>query len=125
MAPRDHFRAHGRVPIRIDAVLRRQDVLVLPVTIRDLGFGGAGVDIADPTLLSSKQGASTPIELPTGLPVVLEVVAPVLWDPLYLPGKVMWNFQHAGTGHSARAGIRFDPLGAVTLLSLFEVLSSH
>lgn len=125
MAPRDHFRAHARLPVRIDAVLRRQDALVLPVTIRDLGFGGAGVDIADPTLLPSKQATSKPMDLATGLPIVIEVVAPVLWDPLFLPGKIAWSHQQAATGLSTRAGIRFDPLGAATLLSLFEVLSSN
>ena len=125
MAPRDHFRAHGRVPVRIDAVLRQQDALVLPVTIRDIGFGGAGVDFADPTLAPSTQAPSPLLELATDLPIVLELIAPVLWDPLHLPGKVVWRHQHAAGGRPVRAGIRFDPLGATTLLSLFDVLTSH
>lgn len=124
MAPRDHFRTHGRVPVQIDAVLRQQDQVVLPVTIRDLGFGGAGVEIADPTTQGSTQETSAAIDLSTGLPVVLEVVAPVLWDPLYLPGRIVWSLEKTANGRSTRAGIRFDPLAATTLLSLFDVLTA-
>lgn len=125
MAPWDHFRAHGRVPVQIDAVLRQQDALALPVTIRDLGFGGAGLDIADPTLRPSTQATSSSFELTCDMPVVLELVAPVLWDPLLLPGKIAWSRHNAAGTRQLRAGIRFEPLAATTLLSLFDVLSSH
>lgn len=125
MGPRDHFRVLGRLPVQIEATLRREDELVLPVVIRDLGFGGAGVDFAEPTLVPSTPTSSPALELATGLPVVIELVAPVLWDPLNLPGKVVWSQRHASNGRPVRAGIRFDPLGATTLLSLFDVLSSH
>jgi hypothetical protein len=125
MAPRDHFRTHGRVPVQIEALLRHQDALVLPVTIRDLGFRGAGFEIADPTLRPPTQAISTPIDLSTGIPIVLEVVAAVLWDPLYLPGRIVWSVQDASTGRPTRAGIRFDSLGPTTLISLFDVLTSN
>ena len=125
MAPRDHYRTHGRVPVRIDAVLRRHDSTTLPVTIRDLGFGGAGIELADPTLPSPTQAASAPAELMTGVPIVLEVVAPVLWDPLHLPGQVVWSLASAVSDRTTRAGIRFDALGATTLLSLFDVLTAN
>lgn len=125
MAPRDHFRTHGRVLVQIDALLRQQEDLVLAVTIRDLGFGGAGFEIADPTLRPSTQALSRPIDLLTSGPIVLEVVAPVLWDPLYLPGKIVWSTKDASSGRRTRGGIRFDPLGATTLMSLFEVLTSN
>lgn len=125
MAPRDHYRAHGRVPVRIDAVLRQHDKVVLPVTIRDIGFGGAGVEIADPTLQSATQAPSTPVDLATGTPVTLEVIAPVLWDPLMLPGRVVWSLARGAADRPTRAGIRFDPLGANTLLSLFDVLTAN
>lgn len=121
----DHFRAHGRVSVQIDALLRQQDALVLAVTIRDLGFGGASIDISDPTLRSATQAISLPVDLSTGSHLVLEVVAPSLWDPLYLPGKIVWNLRDAASGQPTRAGVRFDPLGATTLMSLFEVLTSN
>ncbi len=125
MAARDYFRAHGRVPVKIDAVLRQQGDVLLPLTIRDLGFGGAGIEIADPTFSSAKQETSASLDLATGNPVVLELVAPVLWDPLLLPGKIVWSVEKTSTNQTTRAGIRFDPLGATTLLSLFDVLSSN
>ena len=123
MAPRDHFRTHGRIPVQIDAFLRKQEDLVLAVTIRDLGFGGAGLELADPTLRPPTQQLS--LDLVAGVPIVLEVVAPVLWDPLHLPGKIVWSMQDISTGRPIRAGVRFDPLGATTLMSLFEVLGSN
>ncbi len=125
MAPRDHFRTHGRVLVQIDALLRQQEDLVLAVTIRDLGFGGAGFEIADPTLRPPTQAISLPIDLANGIPIVLEVVAPVLWDPLFLPGRIVWSAKDASTGRPTRAGVRFDLLGATTLISLFEVLTSN
>jgi hypothetical protein len=125
MAHQDHFRTHGRVLVRIDALLRQQEDLVLAVTIRDLGFGGAGFEIADPTLRTSTQAISPPIDLVNGVPIVLEVVAPVLWDPLFLPGTIVWSAKDVSNGRPTRAGVRFDPLGATTLMSLFEVLSSN
>jgi hypothetical protein len=105
--------------------LRQQEALVLTVTILDLGFGGAGVEIADPTLRTPKQATSLTVDLTTGVPVTLEVVTAVLWDPLYLPGRIVWSAQDASIGRATRAGIRFEPLGATTLLSLFEVLTSN
>lgn len=123
MAHRDHFRTHGRIPVRIDAFLRQQEDLVLAVTIRDLGFGGAGLELADPTLRPPTQQLS--LDLVAGVPIVLEVVAAVLWDPLHLPGKIVWSMQDVSTGRPIRAGVRFDPLGATTLMSLFEVLGSN
>ncbi len=125
MAPRDHFRTHGRIPVQIDAFLRQQADLVLAVTIRDLGFGGAGLDFADPILRPPTQALSLPADLVAGAPIVLEVVAAVLWDPLHLPGRIVWSVQDVASGRPTRAGVRFDPLGATTLMSLFEVLGSN
>jgi PilZ domain len=124
MAPRDHFRAHGRIAVQINAVLRQDDSFVIPVTVRDLGFGGAGVDLADPKLHPAPRASFTFSDLATDVPVVLEVVTPVLWDPLYLQGRIVWTAGNVAEDRPARAGIRFDDLGATTLLSLFEVLSS-
>ncbi len=124
MAPRDHYRTQARVPVRIDAVLRQQGAITRSVTIRNLGFGGAGIELADPTIQTSAQAASAHAALATGAPVVLEVVAPVLWDPLYLPGQVAWSVDSSSAERPSRAGIRFDPLEAITLLSLFDVLTS-
>lgn len=130
MAPRDHFRTHGRVPVQITALLRPNDAKEVPVKIRDLGFGGAGVevvdvvDVVDSTPQSSEDPTASPVDLSAGTSVILEVVAPVLWDPLYLPGRVAWRSSHMVTDQPIRAGICFDQLGATTLLSLFDVLSA-
>jgi len=112
------------VLVQIDALIRQQDALTLPITIRNLGFGGAGVDIADPTLLPATQAGSATFALAVNAPVVIELVAPVLWDPLHLPGRVAWSRQNAAGTRPARIGIRFEPLDGTTLLSLFDVLGS-
>jgi hypothetical protein len=125
MAHWDHFRAHGRVLVHIDAVLRQQDARVLPVTIRDIGFGGAGIEVTEPPLQSTPQPASPSVELVPDLPVVIELVAPVLWDPLYLQGTIAWSQQISMRPRTSRAGIRFVELGPTTLLSLFDVLTTH
>lgn len=124
MAPRDHFRAHGRVSVQIQALLRPAGAPELAVKIRDLGFGGAGVEVINSSRESSSPTTSTPIDLPAGTPVVLEVVAPVLWDPLYLSGHIAWSLSKEAKDLPLRAGISFDQLGATTLLSLFDVLGS-
>lgn len=125
MAPRDHFRAHGRVSVQISALLRPNNAVEVPVKIRDLGFGGAGVEVVDTTPRTTKQTTFNPLDLETGTSVVLEVVAPVLWDPLYLPGRIAWSSPNSSNDPQFRAGICFDQLGAATLLSLFDVLSGN
>jgi len=124
MAPRDHFRAHGRVSVQIRALLRPTGAPELAVKIRDLGFGGAGVELVDSTPRPASDATSTPLDLETGTSVVLEVVAPVLWDPLYLSGRVAWSGSKTSSDQPVRAGISFDQLGATTLLSLFDLINA-
>jgi hypothetical protein len=124
MAPRDHFRAHGRVSVQIQALLRPAGSSELSVKIRDLGFGGAGVEVIRSSREPSSSATPNPIDLAAGTPVVLEVVAPVLWDPLYLSGHIAWSLSKEAGDLPARAGISFDQLGATTLLSLFDILGS-
>lgn len=125
MAPRDHFRAHGRVSVQITALLRPNDAKEVPVKIQDLGFGGAGVEVVHSSLQTSEDSTTNPVDLSAGTSVVLEVIAPVLWDPLYLPGRVAWRSPNASIDQPVRAGICFDQLGATTLLSLFDILSAE
>lgn len=106
--------------MHIDALLRRQDAS-LPVTIRNLGFGGAGIEIVEPTHAAPSPDKSRPFDLLIGDQVMVEIIAPVLWDPLHLNGTVVWSKPVAGAKPS-RAGVRFDPLGRAPLLSLFDVL---
>lgn len=124
MAPRDHFRVHGRLPVRIDAVLRQQDNRALAVTIHNMGFGGAGVELVDQSSPTSAQEPASRVELLRDAHVALEIVTPALWDPLVLPGTIVWNSEPS-SNRARRAGIRFEPLGATTLLSLFDVLGAN
>ena len=124
MAPRDHFRAHGRMPVRINALLRTRDKHSLAVIIRDMGFGGAGIELAEQPTATSAEDLASHFDWSRDLPVEIEIVTPVLWDPLVLPGKIVWNSEPT-SDQLPRAGIRFEPLGATALLSLFDVLGSN
>src|SRR5262245_22405219 len=66
------------------------------VRVRDLGLGGAGIEIPEGALSPSpidrqRRGlASEGPVIDQEMPVTLELLAPVLWDPLVLEGKVAW-----------------------------------
>ncbi len=121
---RDHFRAHARRRVDLDGVLRLEGAKDKPsptreVHIRDLGLGGAGVEISE-----RPSDASGKALFDRDVPVVLEVTAPTLWDPLPLAGKVAW-FRRGGGGRPARAGIRFEHREPGALYALFQLLGAH
>lgn len=118
MPARDHFRAHGRIRVDLEATLLDQEGLARSVTIRDLSLAGAGVELQDATELS--QNAP---ELVPETPVTLELVTPTLWDPLRLNGTIAWIRRSTSTARTrTRAGIRFEHQEATSLLGLFHVL---
>jgi hypothetical protein len=116
MSPRDHFRAHSRRRVDLQAVVRdRAGATAHGARIKNLGLGGAC------------------LELPAGPPrgfleleasVTLEVTAPTLWDPLSLRGRVAW-IQTSGAGGLTRAGVRFEHRDAGSLYALFQLLGAH
>jgi hypothetical protein len=118
MSARDHFRAHGRQRVDLEATLLDHDGNARGVTIRDLGLGGAGLELPDPD--PTKPSA----DLILDAQVVLELATPNLWDPLRLHGTVAWVRRNAPTGRRTRAGIRFEHRDAPMLLSLFQVLTT-
>lgn len=104
-APRDHFRRHERRLVKIPGMLRdRSGGFGWRVQVADLGLGGAGVEA----------GAVEAV-LP-GHPIVLEIVAPTLWDPLTVRGSVAW------IAPSGRLGVRFDYDDSDLVVAVFEVL---
>jgi hypothetical protein len=54
--------------------------------------------------------------------VTLEIVAPSLWDPLVLQGRVVWASDTTGT---SRAGLCFEHREAGLTFALYELLSAQ
>jgi PilZ domain-containing protein len=129
MAARDHFRAHARRRVELGAVLRspggltRQDV-----RIRDLGLGGVCIEVPEPeasTPAGPRNAARPgPVTLEREASVTLEVLAPTLWDPLVLAGKIAW-IRRSGPGRATRAGVRFEHREPSALYALFQLLGAH
>src|SRR4051794_15285664 len=94
MPPKDHHRAHGRRRIALPAALQwPSGGGEVPVRVVDLSLAGAGIEVPQPILAGTK--------------VVLDIVAPTLWDPLVLPGTVIWA--RAGRGRDpSRVGVFFE-----------------
>ena len=79
------------------------------IRIVNLSLGGACIEAADPVTL----GAS----------LALEIVAPTLWDPLVLNGRVVWSRTERGSAH--RAGLSFETEDPARAFALFELLGAH
>ena len=75
----------------------------------DLGFGGACVRLSEPLTVGDK--------------VRISFVAPTLWDPLAIPGRVAW-IGAATYLEPARAGIAFEPKEGPAMFALFELLGT-
>jgi PilZ domain len=117
MPVRDHFRAHARRRVDLGATLRdRQSTEEHGVRIRDLGLGGAGIELSEAQLASGQIDAEAPI--------TLEVATPNLWDPLSLRGKVAW-IRRGVAGRPTRAGIRFEHHDAGALYALYQLLGAR
>src|SRR5262249_34573326 len=79
------------------------------IRIVNLSFGGACIEAAEPVAIGSSLG--------------LEIVAPTLWDPLVLKGRVVWSRSDRGSPH--RPGLHFETSDAARVFALFELLSAH
>jgi hypothetical protein len=122
MPVRDHFRAHARRRVDLGALLRgaggdaatESTRAQAEVRIRDLGLGGACLELAE----------TGGVPLDRESPIAIEVVAPSLWDPLRLRGKVAW-LRRGGPGRSTRVGMRFEHRDASALYALYQLLSAY
>lgn len=127
MAARDHFRAHARRRVDLDATVRGRDGAFSHVArVRDLGLGGACLEIGDATgsqaLLAAEPRGAAGVEREAQ--VTLEVMAPTLWDPLTLSGRVAW-VRRGVAGRPTRAGVRFEHRDPASLFALFQLLGAH
>lgn len=125
MAARDHFRAHGRRRVDLDATLRGRDGGFSQVArVRDLGLGGACVELGEAggPLLPGETRSVTGLEREAT--ITLEVMAPTLWDPLLLGGRVAW-VRRGAPGRPTRAGVRFEHREPASLYALFQLLGAH
>jgi hypothetical protein len=127
MAARDHFRAHARRRVDLDATLRGRDASFSHVArVRDLGLGGACIEIGDPIGSAALlPGEARPVAgVEREAPVTLEVTAPTLWDPLTLGGRIAW-VRRGAPGRPTRAGVRFEHREPGSLYALFQLLGAH
>jgi hypothetical protein len=131
-AAREHFRAHARRRVNLGATLRDNvGSLVKDVRVRDLGLGGACLEIADPHAASSPSaGGAAPVAAATlsrwldpEAIVIVELAAPTRWDPLTLHGKIAW-VRRGSQGRPTRAGVRFEHRDAGMLFALFQLLAA-
>ena len=128
MAARDHFRAHGRRRVDLDATLRGRDGGFSHVArVRDLGLGGACVELgelgeASRALLTGEARSVAGVEREAT--ITLEVMAPTLWDPLLLGGRIAW-VRRGAPGRPTRAGVRFEHREPASLYALFQLLGAH
>ena len=111
MAAGEHYRTHERRPVRLGALVRQDGgVWSSRGLVVDLSLGGACVETGQ--------------RLEPGSPLILEILAPTLWDPLVLRGRVAWAVPAIGK-QAARFGLRFVPEEGPALFALFEVLAAH
>jgi hypothetical protein len=123
MAARDHFRAHGRRRVDLDAVVRSKDGAVShEARVRDLGLGGACIEIVEAVDLLGEGRPALGVEREAS--VTLEVMAPTLWDPLTLAGRIAW-VRRGAAGRPTRAGVRFEHREPGALYALFQLLGAH
>lgn len=139
MAARDHFRAHARRRVDLAATLRGRDgAFRQEVRIRDLGLGGACIEVSasdegllgrtsatpPPGGVGEGRAAQGPGALEREATITIEVMAPTLWDPLILSGRIAW-IRRSGQGRGARAGLRFEHREASAIYALFQLLGAQ
>jgi hypothetical protein len=112
MRAREHFRAHARRSIRLEAAVsdefQRWSSAALVVNI---ALGGACVELERAPELRLDSG------------VALVVHAPSLWDPLALRARVAW-IRRDGQAKT-QLGLRFEHLEQGGLYALFQLLGAQ
>lgn len=93
----------------------------LGIRIRDLGLGGAGIEIPEASERERAPAAAASID--SDASVTIEVLAPTLWDPLILSGRIVWV--RRGPGRGMRAGVRFEHRESAALYVLFRILGVY
>jgi hypothetical protein len=78
------------------------------IRVVNLSLGGACIECAH--------------EVTLGVSLELEIVAPTLWDPLVLKGRVVWSRADKALH---RAGLAFESGDPARAFALFELLSAH
>lgn len=112
-----HFRAHARFRIELGGTLSSTSrPLAHEVRIRDLGLGGAGLELSTASLAAVPAFA-------VDAEVTLVLRAPMLWDPLALPGRIAWLRDTDGEG-PLRVGVCFDHADSGKVYALFQLLSA-
>jgi len=124
MSSDGHFRAHGRRQVDLTASLQRPPVeSAIRIRIVNLSLAGACIESGE--------------SFGKGSWVMLEIVAPTLWDPLILRGRVVWTSASPGpsadppqatrpqTNPSTRAGLHFEHHEAALTFALYELLSAQ
>jgi len=112
MRAREHFRAHARRSIRLEAVVSDESQhWSSAALVVDLALGGACVEL------------DRARELRLDTAVVLVVHAPSLWDPLSLRARVAW-IRRVGDA-KARLGLRFEHVEQGGLYALFQLLGAQ
>jgi hypothetical protein len=68
-------------------------------------------------------GAAIVIQAPVGVDdaITLSFVAPTLWDPLVVRGRVAWSHPAAGGAH---AGVAFEHKSEPVVFALFELVAA-
>lgn len=64
-----------------------------------------------------------PDSVPLGASATVEVVSPILWDPLIVRGRVVWS--RGGRGLPTRAGLALEHTNAAQAFALFKLLGGH
>ncbi len=118
---RDHFRAHARRRVNLEATLRDNvGSLAREVRVRDLGLGGACLEVS-PGDFGRGGHAGHERWLVPGAIVIIELSTPMRWDPLTLQGKVVWMRQ-GSSANTMHVGVRFEHRDASLLFVLFKLL---
>jgi hypothetical protein len=113
-----HFRAAARLRVELGGSLALAvgGHATREVRVRDLGLGGAGVEV-------DASADAVDAALAVDALVTLSVRAPALWDPLSLPARIAW-MRPAEPGRARRGGLCFEELDPGKLLALFRVLTA-
>ena len=116
----DHFRAHGRRPVRLGVTLRNERApWERAATVHDLHIAGAGVETDEPLVVGDR--------------VTIAFMTPTRWDPLVIQAIVAWAHplrqkQEVDVlgrpKQSARSGLTFDYESPESTLAMYEMLEA-
>jgi PilZ domain len=108
-SPSKQERPSGAVPTQERSIQSPPLGTGTRIRIVNLSLGGACIEAGEPVAPGSF--------------VTLEIVAPTLWDPLVLRGRVVWS--RGERGSPPRSGLSFEHDDATRAFGLFELLGAH